>query len=95
MSDCFFISEEWVIEHQTLYHIHHDPHDGEELYEEYPITWIYYCPYQIIIETDSGILFLSRLANNYVGLTCRSSNNEYTYPVRMKWRKLIKFLMNH
>lgn len=78
----------------TLYYRYRDPHDGMELCDAYDITWIYYCPYQITIETVSGQLFLSRLAKNYVGLTCRSPDNEYTHPIQMKWKKFIKFLIN-
>ena len=90
----FYISEEWSIEGQKLYYKYQDEYDGQELWEEYNITWIYYDPYQLTIQTNDGILLLSRVAKNYVGLTCTSGNGEYTHLIKMKWKKLIKFLAN-
>jgi hypothetical protein len=91
----FAISEEWSIDGQKLYYTYQDEYDGQELWEESNITWIYYDPYQLTIETNAGILLLSRLAKNYVGLTCVSSHNEYTHPIKLKWKKLIKFLVKN
>jgi hypothetical protein len=90
----FAISDEWSLDGDKLYYTYQDEYDGQELWEESNITWIYYAPHQITIETEAGVLFLSRLAKNYVGLTCKSNHNDYTHPIKMKWNKLIKFLMN-
>ena len=82
----FQITEDWTIDGDKLFYS--EDEDGSY----YEITSVVYGPYQVSIHTEFGSLTLYRLAKHYVGLHCDMDVDEYSQPIKMKWKAFIKAL---